>query len=353
MPSIEDGGVEKNLYLISNYLSLKINSITLITFSNNQNKKFNSNIKIKTPLFNPSFIRGRYLKYFFCLLVLLRITMFDKKNLVLSFQANIFVIIICKFLNLKIISRSNSSSAGWSNNFLKQSIFKIFFKKADKIIVNSYDFKKEMDKKYKINCACILNPFNFNEIKKKSNNKVNFLFQKNKIKLISVGRITDQKDFITILKALRIVKKNNVQLVIIGKGENEIEIKKYIELNNLKKKVQLLGYKKNPFPYIKQADLFLLTSKFEGLPNVLIEALYLKKFIISTDCPTGPKEILNNGKYGELVKIGDFKKIAKLIDNFKKNKIVKNKIRNGYKSLKKYNYKINCEKYYQLIKYYI
>ena len=191
------------------------------------------------------------------------------------------------------------------------------------------------------------------KLKKKSNNKINFLFQKKKIKLISVGRITDQKDFLTILKALQIVKKNNVQLVILGKGENEIEIKKYIELNNLKKKVQLLGYKKNPFPYIKQADIFLLTSKFEGLPNVLVEALYLKKFIISTDCPTGPKEILNNGKYGELVKIGDYKKIAKLIDNFKKSKIVKNKIRNGYKSLKKYNYKINCEKYYQLIKSYI
>ena len=353
MPSIEDGGVEKNLFLISNYLSDKINSITLITFNNNQNKKFNSNIKIKTPLFNPSFIRGRYLKYFLRLLVLLKITLFDKKNLVLSFQANIFVIILCKFLNLKIISRSNSSSIGWSNNFFKQSIFKIFFKKADKIIVNSYDFKKEMDKKYKINCICILNPFNFNEIRKKSSYKANYIFQKKNTKLITVGRITDQKDFITILKAINIVKKNNVELVIIGKGENEVEIKKYIELNNLKKKVQLLGYKKNPFPYIKQADLFLLSSKFEGSPNVLVEALYLRKFVISTDCPTGPKEILNNGKHGELVKIGDYKKIAKLINNFKKNKIVNNKIRSGYKSLKKYNYKINCKKYYQLIKNYL
>ena len=99
--------------------------------------------------------------------------------------------------------------------------------------------------------------------------------------------------------------------------------------------------------------IFLLSSKFEGSPNVLIEALYLKKFIISTDCPTGPKEILNNGKFGELVKIGDYKKMSKLIDNFKKNKIVKNKIKDGYKSLKKYNYKVNCEKYYQLIKNYL
>jgi glycosyltransferase involved in cell wall biosynthesis len=70
----------------------------------------------------------------------------------------------------------------------------------------------------------------------------------------------------------------------------------------MNKIVKILNFKKNPFPYLKKADLFLLTSKFEGLPNVLLEAATLKKNIISTDCPTGPREILNNGKYGFYVK---------------------------------------------------
>ena len=142
MPSIEDGGVEKNLFLILNYLSKKLDTIYLITFNKKHKNKFNPNIKILTPFFNPEIIKGRYKNY-----------------LVLSFQANIFVIIFCKIFGLKVLSRSNSSSQGWSKNKFKQFIFKLFFKKADKIIVNSYEFKKEMDKRYGIKSKCILNPF--------------------------------------------------------------------------------------------------------------------------------------------------------------------------------------------------
>ena len=104
--------------------------------------------------------------------------------------------------------------------------------------------------------------------------------------------------------------------------------------NNLINKVKLIENKKNPFQYIKQSEIFLLTSRFEGSPNVLIEAQFLKKFIISTKCPTGPKEILDNGKNGELVKIGDYKKIASLLEKFKPNKIVKKK---NFFRIQKYN----------------
>ena len=77
------------------------------------------------------------------------------------------------------------------------------------------------------------------------------------------------------------------------------------------KKVKFINFKKNPYPYIKQADLFILTSKYEGLLNVLLEAITLKKFIISSNCPTGPREILLNGKGGSLFPIGDAKNLAR------------------------------------------
>ena len=109
---------------------------------------------------------------------------------------------------------------------------------------------------------------------------------------------------------MKILKnKINFELVIIGKGVDKMMLENYIYQNDLKKcKINWLP--KNPFKFLIQADVFLLTSIFEGSPNVLVEALYLKKYIISTDCPTGPKEILNNGKYGSLVKIKDFKRIV-------------------------------------------
>ena len=139
-------------------------------------------------------------------------------------------------------------------------------------------------------------------------------------------------------------------MIILGKGENEIKLKKFCYKNKLDKKVKFLGYKNNPFKYIKQADILILSSIFEGSPNILIEALFLKKYIISTNCPTGPNEILNKGKYGELIQIGNSAQITNLIDNYKKNKKINKKISMGFNSLKSYDQKLNCDLYYKSIK---
>ena len=167
--------------------------------------------------------------------------------------------------------------------------------------------------------------------------------------------MTDQKDHMTLLKAFRLVcKKINANLIILGKGKNYNKIKNFITDNNLHTNVKLLGFKENPYPYIKLSDIFVLTSKFEGLPNVLLESIFLKKPIISTDCPTGPKEILSKGKYGKLVKVGDYKNIAKALINFYRNKkVFTKKIILGYKDLKRFDFQINCLKYLEIIKKYI
>ena len=350
IPSIEDGGVEKNLFIILNYLKLKIKNIHLLTFDDSKKKYFNNKIKIINPIFNFSFFKGRYPKYILCLLLFLKILIFDRNYLVLSFQANIYVLIISKFFNLKVISRSNSSSAGWSQNPVKQFIFSYFFKKINKIIVNSKDFKKEMDKKYSIDTHCILNPFIFNKIKKESKVKTDKIFSKNALKLISVGRLTLQKDFITLFKAISIIKERKVELIVIGKGSEKEKLENFIKNNNLTNRIKLIGYKKNPFKYINQAEIFILTSIFEGSPNVLIEAQYLKKYVISTNCPTGPREILSNGKYGSLVKIGDFKSISKILQNYNYSSSIKKKINSGFLSTKEYDHKKNCKEYFNLIK---
>ena len=140
------------------------------------------------------------------------------------------------------------------------------------------------------------------------------------------------------------------RLAILGKGYKEKQLRNYISENNLQKFVKLVGYKENPESYIKTSDVFVLSSRYEGLPNVLIESLYLKKYIISSNCPTGPKEILNNGKYGDLFKVGNYNQLFKLLKNFNnKSKKIKNKINKGYKSLKRFDYQNSCEKYFQII----
>ena len=169
MPSMEGGGVEKNIILISNYLSKYLDNISLITFDNKFNNQFNNKIKIINykKISNVS----KYYKYFVCLINLAKI--FKNKNIsVFSFQANIYALILCKLLNVKIIIRSNSSPLGWSKSIIKTTIFKIFFRLADKIIVNSQEFKNQLDKKLNVNSFLIYNPLNKEEIKNKSKKKL-------------------------------------------------------------------------------------------------------------------------------------------------------------------------------------
>ena len=127
--------------------------------------------------------------------------------------------------------------------------------------------------------------------------------------LINIGRLEDQKDHITLLNSVKLIKnKINIKLLIIGNGNKQSKLNRYIEDNKLNSNVKILNNINNPFPYLLRSDLFILSSIFEGLPNVLLEAITLNKFVISTNCSTGPSEILNNGKGGILVPIKKFKK---------------------------------------------
>ena len=358
MPSVEGGGVEKNFFLIINYLSDKFSNIFLITSDKLIKKKINHKIKLIGPDSSIWQTKSRYPKYFICILYLIMFLIVNKNTLIFALQANLYATLIAKIFGKKIITRSNASSEGWSKNVLKKLIYKVFLRLSDQVIVNSYDFKKELDNKFKINSFVIFNPLNKFEIQKKSREKLKFNFyKKSKVKLITVGRLVDQKDQLTLLKAINLIKEKNIQLLIIGNGEGEKKLIDYIVKKKLSSVVKIISYKTNPYKYIKKANIFILTSKFEGLPNVLLEAMALKKYIISTNCPTGPREILLNGKGGDLVKIGDYKTLSKKILNYsiKNNKLKKKlnkKINLGYQNLNRFDYSLNMKKYYNLIKKY-
>ncbi len=352
MPSIEGGGVEKNLFLVSNFLIKKFKKLSVITISKNYKKKFNKSIEFISLSSDIWDKYGRRFKYFLAILLLIKEILKNKNLIVFSFQANIYCIAICKLFGVKVISRSNSAPYGWSKNWVKRNIFKIFLNFADKIMVNSEQFKKDLKKEFDVNAICIYNPLNTNEIIQKSKKRSLSIFNSNKkIKILNIGRFVDQKDQITLLRSLNYIKNDiNYEAVIVGKGILKASLKNYIIKNKLKDKVKLINFVENPYNYIKQADLFILTSKFEGLPNVLLEALVLKKFSISSNCRTGPKEILLNGKGGLLFKVGNSKELSKKIIYYSKNKNKCNKLlKNAINNLYRFDYKKNLEKYYNLI----
>ena len=162
---------------------------------------------------------------------------------------------------------------------------------------------------------------------------------------------------------LHFIKANNSRTIyynilvsgkIIGKGKNFLDLKNYIKNNNLKENVELLGYKEHPWEYAKQFNVFVLTSKYEGLPNVLLEAINENKIIVSTDCASGPKEILDNHKGGFLFPVNDYVKLANILNYiyYNKNKALKKNLF-AKKNLLKFNYKTNLEKYKNIINKYL
>ncbi len=355
MPFIGGGGVEKNLYIIANYLSFKFNNLLLCTISTKYKKKFDKKIKFIVPKKKWSENISIRIVYIVCLYSLFKYLIKNRNCVVLSFQANIYCILICKLLNIKIIVRSNSSPSGWYHNFIKKSIYKILISFADIVIVNSLSFKKQMEERFNIKVKCIFNPLNKKEILKLSKKKTKdrfFISQKKIIKIINFGRLTDQKDHITLLKALCLLKKNiNFRLIIFGKGVEYNKLINFIKKNDLSNNVKIRNFTDNPFPVLLQADIFILCSRYEGLPNALLEAIVLKKISISSDCPTGPKEILSNGKGGLLFKVGDYKDLASKIKySLKNKKLLSKKKMYAYKKLERYDYDKNLIKYTRLIK---
>ncbi len=353
MPSIEGGGVEKNLFLVSNYLAKRIKSLSVITISKKYKRKFSRSVKLISLESNIWDNFSRRIKYFLSIVLLIKEILKNKKIVVMSFQANIYCILICKLFSIKVISRSNSAPIGWSQNFLKKKIFGIGLKLADKIIVNSIEFKRDLKKEFNVNATCIYNPLNKNEILTKSKKKSGKIFKsKGKLRILNIGRFTDQKDQLTLLKSLNNLKNEvGFEACIVGRGKLKKKLQKYVAINNLNNFVKIIDYVDNPYPLIKQTNLFVLSSKFEGLPNVLLESLVLKKFIISSDCRTGPKEILLNGKGGLLFDVGDYKMLEKKIKYFFLNKTKCQKMMmNSYKSLKRFDYNENLKMYLELFK---
>ena len=164
----------------------------------------------------------------------------------------------------------------------------------------------------------IYNPFNFERVIKKSEESIdkNLKEYYEKDFIVSIMRLTEhQKDFDTLILGFKLAKEKGAKekLYILGDGPDRDKIEEKLKKEGMEKDIILLGNVKNPYPWIKKAKMLVHSSKYEGLPTVLIEALILDKIVISSDCPTGPKEILENGEIGYLYNVGDYRKLGELI----------------------------------------
>lgn len=141
-----------------------------------------------------------------------------------------------------------------------------------------------------------------------------WLTQKDKPVLLGIGRLGRQKNFELLIHAFNIVRTEiDCRLLILGEGRRRTHLERLVKRLGMTDSVELSGFVGNPFAYLAKADLFVLSSLWEGSPNALTEALALGVPVVSTDCESGPREILQDGRIGSLVPIGDVGKFAQTI----------------------------------------
>lgn len=179
-----------------------------------------------------------------------------------------------------------------------------FFEPFDKIIGVSKDCRDKFIEKYgfKERVSYIYNPVDIKEIEAKSKEFTPKELGKEEFNILSIGRFMPQKAFVRLINVCAKLRKEGLKfkLNIIGEGPEEEIIKETIIRNNMEDYVNLLGFKENPYPYIKNSDLFVCASIHESYCLVVAESLVIGTPVLSTEC-TGPVELLENGRYGMLV----------------------------------------------------
>jgi len=143
--------------------------------------------------------------------------------------------------------------------------------------------------------------------------------------ILAVGKLHPAKDLLSLLRAFaRVRKVINARLIILGEGEQRVKLLNQAQDLGISDNLSMPGFVKNPFSYMAKASVFVLSSAWEGLSMVLIEALACGCPVVSTDCPSGPAEVLENGHFGPLVPVGDDAALAEAIIDCIKNPLDKN-----------------------------
>lgn len=263
------------------------------------------------------------------LLALIRYLRLERPAVLLSAlnHTNIVAILACRFARTKIrllVSEHNNLTSSVNNQTLRRErllprLMRWLYPFADVVIAVSMGVADDLAKTIKLpreQIRVIYNPIFSEDLLKKTEERVvePWFMPASPPVILAVGRLTEQKDFPMLIKAFsKLRNRRDVRLLIIGEGPDRIVLESLINELGLKDSVEMPGFKNNPITYMKRVDVFVLSSRWEGFGNVLVEAMACGTPVISTDCPSGPAEILENGKWGCLVPVGDVNALAQAI----------------------------------------
>ncbi|QQK78482.1 glycosyltransferase [Salicibibacter cibi] len=242
-------------------------------------------------------------------------TQFPDLN-VAAILANLF-----SFTRAKSIVREADHFGGGFRTNTRLFITGFFYKCSRQVISLSEGVKENLVRRYKIkpgHIQVIHNPIDVENIQAKMNEEIDAehrnLFATEDNVIVTAGRLVEQKDQQTLLKAFAAVHARiKSRLVILGEGPLQATLEQQAAELNIGEHVHFIGFQSNPYRYFRRADAFVLASKHEGFSHVIAEALATGTPVVSTDCRSGPAEVLNDGEFGSLCEVGNDAQMAEQI----------------------------------------
>ena len=227
----------------------------------------------------------------------------------------------------------------------------LLYRGADEITVVSDGVKKDLMTKLRIpvdRISVVHNPIDIEEIREKATLPIPHPWFREDVPIIlGVGRLVHEKDFRTLIDAFQQVRVSHPsRLVILGEGPLRRNLEKQIRELLLQDHVLLPGYDPNPFPYMARATVFVLSSRDEGLPNVLLQSMACETPVIATRCHSGPEEIITNGSDGLLVPVGDSAAMAgAIVSVLESPELQRQLVAKARESMRRFSAEVVLERY--------
>ena len=322
LPNFSEGGAGESIVKICNGLKRNKLRPSIICIGDCHYKnKLNKDTKIFE-------IKARKTIFSFIKIIKILENNFNKKNTIFISNMNYANALSCIFIKLlskyKLILIERTPLKELSTyysflDFLKKKIIyfimRNFYKFSDLVILNSKFTQNQFNQKIKCKTLNIYSPsidkINFTNFK-----KIKIVTKKNKLRILTIGRLSVEKRFDLLIKSMKYLKNLNISLNIIGNGPEYSNLRFLIHQNNLQKIIQIKKFNKDYKKYFKKHDLFISSSDFEGFPNIVVEALNNNLYILSRNTGGGIFNILLNGKIGKIVDTDDPKVFARQITNF-------------------------------------
>ena len=346
VPSMRGGGAERIMSIILNYLDKKKFDPILVLLK--KEGPYLEDIPKDIQIINLQVTRARY-----AIIKIFRIIKQVKPDIVFSTLGylNILLAMIRPLLSKNIVFVARESNTVSVKNKQKKYpiffnlLYKIFYNNFDQIIAQSEYMKKDLIDNYNImndKIERIYNPVNITKIGALANKEITTLYKNNKFNLLTVGRLDYQKGYDLLIEAM-IKLDDRFHLTIVGEGKDKSKLKYLVESFDVKEKVTFVGFQSNPYVYMMHADLYILSSRYEGLPNVVLEANACGTPVVAFKCPGGTSEIIENGVNGFLCECGNIDGLVEKISKASLYSFDKKEIKSSIQS--KYDVHIIIKQY--------